>query len=79
MRLVSTGHFVDLQFHLVEPGRDEPTTSCLQSTRSPQLSYGLPPEDECFHVDYLDAMRSIKVVRLGRLELSDLTLIKRAL
>ena len=29
------GHFVDLQFHLVEPDGIEPTTSCLQSTRSP--------------------------------------------
>jgi hypothetical protein len=27
--------FVDLQFHLVEPDGIEPTTSCLQSTRSP--------------------------------------------
>ena len=26
---------VDLQFHLVEPDGIEPTTSCLQSTRSP--------------------------------------------
>ena len=29
------GSFVDLQFHLVEPDGIEPTTSCLQSTRSP--------------------------------------------
>jgi hypothetical protein len=29
------GHFVNLQFHLVEPDGIEPTTSCLQSTRSP--------------------------------------------
>jgi hypothetical protein len=26
---------IDLQFHLVEPDGIEPTTSCLQSTRSP--------------------------------------------
>jgi hypothetical protein len=26
---------LDLQFHLVEPDGIEPTTSCLQSTRSP--------------------------------------------
>ena len=32
---LSAGHFVDLQFHLVEPDGIEPTTSCLQSTRSP--------------------------------------------
>ena len=32
---LSAGHFVDLRFHLVEPDGIEPTTSCLQSTRSP--------------------------------------------
>jgi hypothetical protein len=32
---VLKGQFVDLQFHLVEPDGIEPTTSCLQSTRSP--------------------------------------------
>jgi hypothetical protein len=32
---VFKGQFVDLQFHLVEPDGIEPTTSCLQSTRSP--------------------------------------------
>ena len=34
-RTIIQGHFVDLQFHLVEPDGIEPTTSCLQSTRSP--------------------------------------------
>ena len=29
------GSFAGLQFHLVEPDGIEPTTSCLQSTRSP--------------------------------------------
>ena len=29
------GSAVDLQFHLVEPDGIEPTTSCLQSPRSP--------------------------------------------
>jgi hypothetical protein len=28
-------HCIDLRFHLVEPDGIEPTTSCLQSTRSP--------------------------------------------
>ena len=32
---VFKGQFADLQFHLVEPDGIEPTTSCLQSTRSP--------------------------------------------
>ncbi len=34
-RTIFLSHFVDLQFHLVEPDGIEPTTSCLQSTRSP--------------------------------------------
>ena len=34
-RTIDSRHFVDLQFHLVEPDGIEPTTSCLQSTRSP--------------------------------------------
>jgi hypothetical protein len=34
-RTMFLSHFVDLQFHLVEPDGIEPTTSCLQSTRSP--------------------------------------------
>ena len=34
-RTILMRQFVDLQFHLVEPDGIEPTTSCLQSTRSP--------------------------------------------
>ena len=34
-RTMFLNHFVDLQYHLVEPDGIEPTTSCLQSTRSP--------------------------------------------
>ena len=34
-RTICSMAFVDLQFHLVEPDGIEPTTSCLQSTRSP--------------------------------------------